>query len=349
MIWQISLFVLVALLIGLVIYSWHVSKPLFDEVRQHPQQDIAPLKDALTFARTTDALYLVTGHEAEHITGINLTTGLGQAETSDVIELYQTAGFDSLAASTGEIEHIAITELVSPLAYVHPGVAAGTNYAEHAEEVNLDDPPFIFPKLAEATNWNAPVNFCKRLDYEAELCMVPLEDIASAADQKVNYGLVLCNDFSDRLTLLKQLKLSEPMGRTGFAAAKGQPGFLPMGYLFVIPRDASFYEQLEFKLYVNDRLRQRFVAGDMILKIEDIVAQAFDEKEATYYNGDEPVSLIPQETIPKGTPLLTGTAAGVMFRLANIWNQGAYLQEGDVVITEGTYLGMLQNQINETN
>jgi hypothetical protein len=35
----------------------------------------------------------------------------------------------------------------------------------------------------------------------------------------------------------------------------------------------------------------------------------------------------------------------VIFKPANIWNQGFYLQAGDVVRTEATYLGHLENRV----
>lgn len=45
------------------------------------------------------------------------------------------------------------------------------------------------------------------------------------------------------------------------------------------------------------------------------------------------------------TLVLTGTAAGVLFKPANIWSQGFYLQAGCVVRTEATYLGHLETQL----
>jgi len=42
---------------------------------------------------------------------------------------------------------------------------------------------------------------------------------------------------------------------------------------------------------------------------------------------------------------LTGTGAGVLFKPLNIWGQQFYLQPGDVVRTQATYLGHLTNTI----
>jgi 2-keto-4-pentenoate hydratase/2-oxohepta-3-ene-1,7-dioic acid hydratase in catechol pathway len=113
----------------------------------------------------------------------------------------------------------------------------------------------------------------------------------------------------------------------------------------VIPRSPDFYLSLEVSLYVNDSLRQQFAMRDVILKIEDIVSQAFEKRELRYQKGEETVSLMPLGYIPSGTLILTGTAAGVIFKPLNIWNQSLYLKSGDVVRTEASWLGHLENTI----
>jgi len=174
--------------------------------------------------------------------------------------------------------------------------------------------------------------------------MFPLADVESA-DLLPQFGLVLCNDFTDRWTLLKEVDLGEPLGLTGFASGKSCEKCLPTGYLVVVPRASDFYLSLNLSLYVNDELRQQFSMADVILPIEEIVSQAFRNQNADYRKGDEPVSLLPLGLIPGSTLILTGTAAGVLFKPANIWNQGFYLQPGDVVRTEATYLGHLENTV----
>lgn len=135
------------------------------------------------------------------------------------------------------------------------------------------------------------------------------------------------------------------MGTTGFADAKGRKSFLPTGYLFVIPRTRAWLDALEHRLWVNDALRQRFVAGEMILKIEDIVAQSLELADRPHQTSDGPVPLLPEGHIPAGTLVLTGTAAGVIFKPANIWLQALYLGRGDQIRTEGMHLGHLDNTI----
>lgn len=340
----IGIFALTALLCFLG-YSHYISQPLFDSLlEEQPIFKIAPRADALTFARTKDALILVLEHQGNRISGFNLTEYYGQQKTEDLIDLYHSLGYQALSEIKGAVSVTDLVKLIRPYNYAGPHLAVGTNYSEHAEEVYLDDPPFLFPKLSEATTWNADINFTERLDYEAELCLVPLEDIHSA-DDIPEFGLLLCNDFSDRYTLIKQIKLNQPMGTTGFADAKGKATFLPTGYLFVIPKQPDLYLDIKLKLHLNKQTRQAYSSADMILRIEDILRQAFTQKAVLYYRNESSLTLLPDSVIKKGSILLTGTAAGIIFKPANIWNPNYYLKLGDKVTTRATYLGHLENTI----
>ena len=342
---------IVALLLAFAAFGVWVSRPAFDTQRSvDAAPTLAAPSEALTFARTDGALLRVTAHEGDALRGVDLTAVLGGERTADLLALYRVLGYDGLLAIEGETVRVPLDALRMPVDFHYPYVAVGTNYAEHADEVYLDDPPFLFPKLARASAWNAPVAWTERLDYEAELGVVPLADIHSLADirnpeQAVPFGLVLVNDFTDRWTLIRQIDLAAPMGTTGFPDAKGRETFLPTGYLFVIPRERAWLDDLQHRLWVNDRLRQRFTAGEMILTIEDIVAQALDQADRAHQSSAGPVPLLPEGHIPRGTLILTGTAAGVIFKPANIWLQAVYLDAGDRVRTEADFLGHLDTTI----
>ncbi len=338
------LILLVALVGAFVGFSYYVSQPAVDGSRGSFEPVIADRSDALTLARTANDLVLVTQHEKDAVRGVNLTRLFGETATSDLIAFVANLDDTRLPDADVPTESFPLDELMMPIAYRYPAVAAGTNFKEHAEEIYSDDPPFLFPKLARAGNWNEAVWFVPRLDFEAELCMFPLSDIDDP-DVLPGFGLVLCNDFTDRWTLISELKLSQPLGLTGFASGKGCETCLPTGYLVVIPRSPDFYLSIEVSLFVNDELRQRFSMKDVILPIEGIVSETFRNQNADYRKGDESVALLPHGNLPKGTPILTGTAAGVIFKPANIWHQGFYLQRGDVVRTEATYLGHLENTV----
>ena len=337
---------LVALVLAFVAFSFYVSQPVVEGTRGSFEPLIADRAEALTFARSAKGLILVIRHEGDALVGVNLTERFGRDRTSDLVAFVADIDAATLADVSAPGERFPLDELVMPLSYHHPSVAAGTNFKEHAEEIYSDDPPFLFPKLVEASQWNSAVPFVPRLDFEAELCMFPLADVESA-DSLPEFGLVLCNDFTDRWALLREVDLGEPLGLTGFATGKGCAKCLPTGYLVVVPRSRDFYLSLNLSLYVNDELRQQFSMADVILPIEAIVSKAFEDRHADYRKGDEAVSLLPYPHIPKGTLILTGTAAGVLFKPVNIWNQGFYLQPGDVVRTEATYLGHLDSAIED--
>jgi len=335
--------ILALLIAGLVGFSFYVSQPVVEGDRPAFTPMIADPSKAWTFARTADALVLVTAHHGDSVEGFNLTEIFGEAQTADLVEFSEDLGQVALPDSA-QTHTLSLSDLVAPVQYVHPSIAAGTNFKEHADEIYSEEPPFLFPKLTLPGNWNDPVNHVDRLDYEAELCMFPLQDIDSP-DELPGFGLVLCNDFTDRWTLVSEIDLGQPLGTTGFPNGKGCETCFPTGYLVVIPRSPEFYKSLELFLSVNDKLRQKFRMQEMILSIEEIITQAFEVQDADYIKGDEVIRLMPHGKILKGTLILTGTAAGVMFRPSNLWNQGFYLQPGDVVWTEASYLGHLENRI----
>lgn len=324
----------------------YVSRPLFSERlgQLPPLPVLADRSQALTLARDARNLLLITDIGDDQVSGVDLTAQFGPEATADTLAFFRQTGYEALETLQGPEITVAIDELALPVSLGDAHLAAGTNYAEHAEEVLLDDPPFLFPKVVGATPWNAPVRWVKRLDYEAELAAAPLSTVTDPGD-RVEYALILSNDFTDRLTLVRELDLDRPMGTTGFAAGKGQPGFLPVGPWVVIPKHADFYRDLEVRLYVNGRLRQRFQAGNMILSIDDIVRQAFRDRSMDYRRGSSPVALIPAAGLSPESLILTGTAGGVVFKPLNIWWQPSYLQPGDVVRTEASYLGALENSI----
>ena len=341
---------LFSVLLGLAILTFaatlYVSRPLFSERLGDlpPLPLVADRSEAITLARNVQGLLLVTGAEESQVRAIDLTARFGREATLDTLEFFNANGFEVLQALEGPEITVALDELGAPMAFGDSHLAAGTNYAEHADEVLLDDPPFLFPKLAASTPWNAPIPWAKRLDYEAELGAIPLRVITDP-DEDPGYALALANDATDRLTLIRELDFGKPMGTTGFAASKGQAGFLPVGPWIVIPRRPEFYRNLEFRLYVNGELRQRFSTRNMILSIDDIVRQAFNDRSLDYRRGSTRVDLIPDGGVSAGSLILTGTAGGVAFKPLNIWWQPAYLKKGDIVRAEASYLGILENVV----
>ena len=70
---------------------------------------------------------------------------------------------------------------------------------------------------------------------------MPLAPLAPEHDRPASMGLVLCNDYTDRDALLRTLDPWNPGSGKGFTTGKSFPGSLPVGDLFVIPRDVRAF------------------------------------------------------------------------------------------------------------
>ncbi len=339
-------------------FSLWTSRPLFDERLAPSALDDVPIADpaaALTLARYREAgslrLLLVAEYREGRVRGTDLTSALGTSE-SDPAALFRERGYEAiLAAAHGGFpsREVAVSALEIPLDTRPPHVGTGLNYREHAAEVGVAEEPFLFPKMAEATNAWSPVAVgdAVLLDYEAEICFVLLEEARLEDVSAPALGLLLCNDFTDRWRLVREIDLGGEMGLTGFADAKGSPGFLPVGNLLVIPRDLDrFVPELGVSLYVNGRLRQRASAEAMIWSPREIAARALRRGDRRYAYAGATISLLPPSgVLPPGTLLLSGTPAGVIFRPTNVWNRWMYLSPGDEVAMRSDYLGVLRNRI----
>jgi 2,4-diketo-3-deoxy-L-fuconate hydrolase len=337
-------------LLGAAIVSSHwLSRPGFDVSFSEPPTNalaVAPIDHAVTLARSLGgAVLLISSANEEGVSTIDINKSLS-ADYASPMEAYNALGYDRLrrlATTAPMFQRMAWTELAMPVDEVYPNIAAGTNFSSHAEEVGHEGDPFLFPKLSRPSSWNADVSNGSRLDYEMELCAVPLTDYTLGSEPVLGY--VLCNDFTDRWLLVRDIDLDGPMGETGFPVGKGGLSRLPVGPLLVIPAGDEFYKTLELELYVDGALRQRASASDMIWPPREILAKVLEQCNAPYDLEGETVRLNDCERIPAGTLILTGTPEGVMFNVATLWAGWAYLQPGQVVKTFGTYLGALENTI----
>jgi 2,4-diketo-3-deoxy-L-fuconate hydrolase len=323
------------------------SRPLYDEVLDRAtleRLEVADPERALTFARRRTGeghqLLLVTGHRDGYFDALD--AGARFPPARDGAELLATQGYDALLETlraTGPRLRVPESELDMPVAL--PGdrhVAAGTNFAAHGAEAGIDE-PFVFPKRVVPTPWNAPVpkGDARRLDYEVEICFVPLADVAEPGGRPA-LGLLLCNDFTDRWALV--------LGMAGGDGEIGAPGFLPVGPLLVVPRDLeSFYPEIELSLWVDGRLRQRSRAGAMIWGPWTIIDQAFARADWEFFFEGQGTELLPEGRLTRESLVLSGTPAGVIFRIANVWWAAPYLDVGDEVVASATYLGRLHNTI----
>lgn len=339
---------LLVLLVLAVISSLWVARPIYDDQLDSGMFDamtLAPLESAVTLARTrSGAVLLVTAVDAEGVAAIDIGEAL-QRDIAGSLQAYAELGLGGLRDlyATTASARFAWEELGTPVMETFPHIAAGTNYRSHAEEVGHEGDPFLFPKLSRPTAWDSPVVEGDRLDYEVELCAVLLEE--HTPNSPASLGYVLCGDFTDRWLLVRDMDLDGDMGRTGFPLAKGGDSRLPVGPLLVIPDDEAFYGEMSLSLYVNDRLRQSSGADQMIWPPREILTRAQADCRVPYNMESKTVLLGDCDSTPAGTLLLTGTPEGVLFHPTTIWNPAAYLRDGDVVTSFGTYLGFTRNAI----
>jgi 2,4-didehydro-3-deoxy-L-rhamnonate hydrolase len=364
-------------------------EPAFDEVAASglfEKVDIAPPEEALTFARARGSsgprVLLVTAYENGSIRGVDLTTAL-EREVTDPIRIFEELGYDRLlevlqSATSASQATVPASQLVMPVDLGDHHVAAATNFPEHAGDAGVEDGPFLFAKLVAPTGPHDPVPAGDGLlDYEVEVAWVTLAPLRPG-DEPPYFGLVLCNDFTDRETLLHHVDPWDVESGAGFTTGKSFPGFLPIGDLFVVPRDPRrFALDLDLELYVNGALRQRSKASEMVWDLDEIVARTWAWKERRWDHRGAQVSLLPEpDAIPARTLLLSGTPHGTVFAglaprhylfgltswLAGGWNEsvpqrviaeyvddarssGAYLQPGDRVEIHVDRMGVVRNRI----
>ena len=347
---------------------------------------VADPAEALTFARVerdgVTRVIAVTRYAGGTIEGVDLSLLL-EREVTDPITLFLEEGYDPLrqallqAPPETRVAEPAVG-LVIPVDLGDRHIAAGTNFPEHAGEADVEDGPFLFAKRVRPTGPRAPVSAGEALlDYEVELAWVTLEPLAEG-DRPAFMGLILCNDYTDRDALMRLIDVSDIPSGKGFATGKSFPGFLPVGDLFVVPRDhRAFAEARELRLYVNDSLRQQSALAAQVWDIDEIIAQTWARRDVTWDHRGEQVSLLdPSGVIPARTLLMSGTPAGTVFqgvdlgpRLSGLrawilggWDrpvtqhvieaylreahaEGRYLQPGDRVTVHVDAMGVIDNEI----
>lgn len=364
-------------------------QPAFDDVIAPDHFDslaIADPDEALSFARIRRdgalCVIAVTDYRNGRIRGVDLGIATG-APVDDPLPLYTARGYDGVrdlirdAPPAARVE-LAADELTTPLELGAQHIAAATNFPEHADDAGVEDGPFLFTKLVQPTAPTAPVQAGSALlDYEVELAWVTLAPL-EPGDAPAAMGLILCNDFTDRDALLRHIDPWDIASGAGFTTGKSAPGYLPVGNLFVIPRDhRRFAAARQLSLAVNGALRQQAPASAMIWDFDALLAQTWAARERRWTHHGETVGLLADpNVIPARTLLLAGTPHGTVFDglrarhyagglarwLLGGWDRplpahvieayindaraaGAYLQPGDRVEIRVDELGILRTPV----
>ncbi len=280
--------------------------------------EVAASAEALTLARVnvdgTPQLISVISYTDGKVSGVVLT-----GAPDDPIAAFQELGFeglDALIEQAGARIEIKATDLLMPVALTDRHIAAGTNFPEHAEEATVEDGPFLFTKAVQPTQRGELTHSDEwLLDYEVELCFVGFEPIDLSSPPE-HVGLFLCNDFTDRAALLRHLDPFDPASGKGFTTGKSAPGFMPIGDLFVIPRDRKrFVPDIELTLFVDGTERQRAFQRQAIWDFDEMLVQIDQRRDVVWDYRGEPVMLpLENGTIPLRTALLGGTPSGTIFQ-----------------------------------
>ncbi|MEQ8268627.1 MAG: fumarylacetoacetate hydrolase family protein [Parvibaculum sp.] len=349
--------------------------------------EIAPVAEALTFARVEEdghhRLLLVSSYEKGVVTGVDVTAAAGAA---DPIDAYGRHGYEALAAlAAGTSERLPVARLGLPADLTASHIAVGTNFPEHAKEATVTEGPFLFPKEVVPTAFDADVPAGEALlDYEVELCFVALApvDLNGKLDGRApeRMGLMLCNDVTDRAALMRNVDPADVTSGKGFTTGKSAPGFLPVGNLFVIPRELRpFAEAVELRLWRNGELKQSATQSEAIWDFDELLRQTKAREGTAWEFQGRQVSLPAKGgTTPARTAILAGTPDGTVFRGVNksamalgLWDfvaggwdkpltahvverhiaqekaSGAYLKPGERVQIAVRYLGEIDSLIAE--
>jgi 2,4-didehydro-3-deoxy-L-rhamnonate hydrolase len=377
--------ILTASLLSLCLVACVHSAPTYPSANFPDAVAIAPTDQALTFARTgtvNDArLFAVKAFNADQISVIELTEAFG-TRYQDPIDLFNAVGYEGIRVHIegGDAEKLAIApgDLIMPVNLTNAHIAAGTNFAAHAEESSVEDGPFLFAKPVTPTPHDAAVEVGDALlDYEVELAYVTLTD-APLNKVPQNMGIILANDFTDRATLLRLINTDDVTSGDGFATGKGGEGYLPVGNLFVIPRNfETFVADIDLKLAVNGKLRQQAPMTLAIWDIHELFRQIKSRQATRWSHKGEEIGLpLSNGAIPARTLILAGTpdgtvfagipkrtmAAGALRWLAGGWGKplpqhvieryiksakkkGNFLQPGDAVSIHVDNMGTLINAV----
>ena len=204
--------------------------------------------------------------------------------------------------------------------------AVGLNYKKHAEESNLEIPPFPMIFTKHSTCISGPKSdICMKsdmVDYEAELVFVigkGGKDISKEDAWQHVAGLCVGQDISDRPV---QFHATPPQ----FNLGKSFDTFGPIGPYLVSTDLFDNKESLKLQCWVNDELRQETLTNDLIFDIPYLISYISEFI-----------------TLNTGDVIFTGTPEGVGA------TQGKFLKDGDILKTTIEGIGTLENKCLKIN
>ncbi|MQY31632.1 fumarylacetoacetate hydrolase family protein [Nocardia aurantia] len=238
------------------------------------------------------------------------------------------------AAQTGDenVCHATDVALCAPIPRPRKNVfCVGMNYRSHVEQnaralglpTEIPDTPLFFSKPVTAViGPGAPIvldpRLTEKLDYEVELTMIIGRGgtwISEADAPGHIFGYTLANDVSAR----------DLQSRTSqFFYGKGQDSYCPLGPAVVTADEIGDLAALDVELLVNDEVRQRESAGNMIFSPATVISRL-----------SRGITLEPGDIITLGTP------GGCGYQMVPT----AFLRDGDVVECRAGGIGSLVNAV----
>jgi 2-keto-4-pentenoate hydratase/2-oxohepta-3-ene-1,7-dioic acid hydratase in catechol pathway len=227
--------------------------------------------------------------------------------------------------SDGDKESLQDVRLLSPVFHPRKLLGVGLNYADHAEEAQMELPsaPIFFAMTTNAiTGPEDPIRFetyaSKQVDYEVELAVV-IGSRASKVDERDAlshvFGYTVCNDVSAR-----DVQFGDPQWMRG----KSFDTFCPLGPVIVTADEVPDVQDIELFCRVNGETLQAGSTQKMIFGVSTLI------------------SFISQTmTLEPGDVIATGTPSGVGFART----PPIFLKTGDVVESEVRGIGVLRNTV----
>jgi len=232
----------------------------------------------------------------------------------------------ALSTETGSVP-LAAVKLEVPIPDAQKYLAIGMNYADHVEEarkggVTAPKTQIWFNKQVSCiTGPFDPVHYprvSEMLDYEAELGVVigkRCRHVSAASAKEVIGGYFVANDVSAR-----DWQFQSPT----FTLGKSFDTHGPIGPWIVTADEITDPQNLDFRLFVNGKQRQKGNTRDMIYNI---------------YAQIEHLSKV--MTLEAGDLIATGTCAGVGIA----GGKEGLLKVGDVVRVEIDTIGHIENTV----
>ncbi|WP_163391307.1 fumarylacetoacetate hydrolase family protein [Enterovibrio norvegicus] len=349
--------------------------------------DIASPNTALTLAQVMSPsgeknTYLVQQVMHNNVTAKNISEHFDYFP-DDPLNFLKQYGYEEIESSFEAIPST-VVDYQTLLAAGGDGnahIAAGTNYAEHGEEADIDE-VFLFPKFAQATPSYSQIRYQSDvlLDYEVELCMRWVDNLEKPEQVGGYVGLFVCGDFTDRAELLRKIDVDNVTSGHGFSDAKSGEKRFPTGPYIVVPKNwQTFLNDISLSTYVNGQQRQQAEAKEMLRSPKDLITMILSTGAAPIWRyEDQDVVLFEGTAITSEQNIVTGTPAGVIYNtpgwgyrivkslkwlatfsfvesgpidyileeyIAESFADNRYLQAGDKVQLTATYLGSIEVDI----